>query len=86
MSRPQPTFITPGEMRVLKCIVETGGGNKVVANALLSTEGTVKVHLKSLLSKARCLNRQQLAFWAVCHGLVELPAFGIAPPAGAVTD
>jgi two-component system nitrate/nitrite response regulator NarL len=44
-----------------------GHSNKVIARRLDIAEGTVKVHLKSVLRKIRVENRTQAAIWALAN-------------------
>ena len=57
------------ETEILSCLVN-GLSNKVIANQLQITEGTVKVHLKGILKKIQVQNRTQAAIWAIQHGIV----------------
>lgn len=57
------------ETEILSCLVN-GRSNKMIANHLEITEGTVKVHLKGILKKINVTNRTQAAIWAVQHGIV----------------
>lgn len=52
------------EVEVLS-FVRAGFSNKEIANTMAIREGTVKVHLKALLRKARVQNRTQVAVWAI---------------------
>src|SRR3546814_4975603 len=52
---------------ILECLVQ-GASNKMIANRLNITEGTVKVHMKSLLRKIDAANRTQAAIWALNAG------------------
>ncbi|MEX0694031.1 MAG: response regulator transcription factor [Rhodospirillales bacterium] len=58
------------EMEVLSCLVN-GHSNKSIANFLDLTEGTVKVHLKTILKKIDVNNRTQAAIWALQNGIVS---------------
>ena len=49
--------------------VRKGGQNKQIANDLKISDGTVKVHLKSILKKIHVQNRTQAAIWAHDHGV-----------------
>jgi DNA-binding NarL/FixJ family response regulator len=53
---------------VLRHLAE-GQANKIIANKLGIAEATVKVHVKSILSKIGVLNRTQAAMWAMNNGL-----------------
>ncbi|WP_196138587.1 two-component system response regulator NarL [Aliikangiella sp. G2MR2-5] len=56
--------LTQREIEILKQIA-AGGSNKVIANKLGITEGTVKVHVKNLLKKLGFKTRVEAAVWAV---------------------
>ena len=56
------------ERLILRHLAE-GQANKVIANKLGIAEATVKVHVKSILSKIRVFNRTQAAIWAMNNGL-----------------
>jgi len=60
--------LTERERQILQCLV-SGYGNKVIARELDITEGTVKVHLKTLMRKISAGNRTQAALWARSHGI-----------------
>jgi hypothetical protein len=49
----------------------SGYSNKLIARMLDITEGTVKVHLKTLMKKISAVNRTQAALWARSHGIGE---------------
>ncbi|RLK48764.1 LuxR family two component transcriptional regulator [Alkalispirillum mobile] len=51
-----------------------GQSNKLIARDLDLTEGTVKVHVKSILKKLRMHSRVEVAIWAVQHGLHQKQA------------
>jgi len=55
------------ERQILDGLVQ-GQSNKTIARALDVAEGTVKVHLKSLLRKIKARNRTQAAIWGLSHG------------------
>ncbi|HEU0187305.1 MAG TPA: two-component system response regulator NarL [Gallionellaceae bacterium] len=66
-SRPQSTSdagLTEQEGKILEQI-SAGKSNKVIANELGITEGTVKVHVKHLLKKLNLKSRVEAAVWAV---------------------
>jgi two-component system nitrate/nitrite response regulator NarL len=46
-----------------------GAPNKQIANELKIADGTVKVHIKTILKKIHMRNRTQAAVWAVNHGI-----------------
>jgi DNA-binding NarL/FixJ family response regulator len=71
------------ERQVLRGVAR-GEPNKAIARACSITEGTVKVHLKTILRKISAQNRTQAALWAVENRLLseeDVPAF-VARSAG----
>jgi two-component system, NarL family, nitrate/nitrite response regulator NarL len=56
------------EMQILSH-VRKGGQNKQIANDLKISDGTVKVHLKSILKKIHVQNRTQAVIWAQDNGV-----------------
>jgi two-component system nitrate/nitrite response regulator NarL len=56
------------EMQILCCLID-GAQNKQIARELTIAEGTVKVHLKTILKKIHVANRTQAAIWAKDHGV-----------------
>jgi two-component system nitrate/nitrite response regulator NarL len=60
--------LTDREKQILTCLLN-GYSNKHIARALSISEGTVKVHLKSLMKKIAAANRTQAALWARNHGI-----------------
>jgi DNA-binding NarL/FixJ family response regulator len=69
--------LTEREKDVLR-LVAKGATNRDIANELIITENTVKVHLRNILDKLQLRNRQQAAAYAVQEGLVSrvVPANG----------
>ena len=63
-----PKTLTDREQEILTCLLN-GQSNKHIARALDISEGTVKVHLKSLMKKIEVCNRTQAALWARNHGM-----------------
>lgn len=59
--------LSPREKLILRCLAH-GHPNKVIANELNITEGTVKVHIKAVFKKIRARNRTEAAIWALNHG------------------
>jgi len=59
--------LTDRERAVLEGIAE-GRSNKLIAQALSITEGTVKVHVKHLLKKLGFRSRVEAAVWATARG------------------
>jgi two-component system nitrate/nitrite response regulator NarL len=60
--------LTEREKQILKCLLNAYS-NKHIARALNISEGTVKVHLKSLMKKIAAVNRTQAALWARNNGI-----------------
>jgi two-component system nitrate/nitrite response regulator NarL len=60
--------LTEREKQILKCLLHAYS-NKHIARALDISEGTVKVHLKSLMKKIAAGNRTQAALWARNNGI-----------------
>lgn len=53
-------LLTPKEKEVL-CLISDGSSNKVIAKALNITDGTVKLHVKSILKKLKLNSRVEAA-------------------------
>ena len=68
--------LTEREKQILICLLN-GYSNKHIARALAISEGTVKVHLKSLMKKIAAANRTQAALLAEMH-LSQQPRPGSA--------
>lgn len=62
--------LTPKEFAVLK-LIALGLSNKAIGEALLISEGTVKVHVTRLLDKLGAQSRTEAAAIAVRRGLVR---------------
>lgn len=60
--------LTPRELEILKHLAE-GQSNKAIGRALEITDGTVKLHVKSILRKLGVRSRVEAAVLAVEHGL-----------------
>ncbi len=60
--------LTEREEQVLGCLL-SAFSNKHIARALNISEGTVKVHLKSVMKKIAAGNRTQAALWARNNGI-----------------
>jgi len=61
-------LLTPREIEILECIAD-GSSNKMIARTLAITDGTVKLHVKSILRKLGKRSRVAAAVTAVEHGL-----------------
>lgn len=68
--RPLPPFpdLTPRELEILRHLAE-GQSNKMIARDLDITDGTVKLHVKSILRKLSVRSRVEAAVLAVEYGL-----------------
>lgn len=64
---PVPDLNLSAREAVILQALADGAPNKVIAQRLNITEGTVKVHVKAVLRKIRVKNRTQAAVWAVKH-------------------
>jgi DNA-binding CsgD family transcriptional regulator len=62
--------LTDREKDVLR-LVAKGSTNRDIAEGLVITENTVKVHLRNILDKLQLRNRQQAAAYAVQEGLIS---------------
>lgn len=60
--------LTPRELEILEHLA-VGFSNKMIANALDITDGTVKLHVKAILRKLGMRSRVEAAVAAVEHGL-----------------
>ena len=67
--------LTDREKDVLR-LVARGATNRDIAEELIITENTVKVHLHNILDKLQLRNRQQAAAYAVQEGLVTRVMLG----------
>lgn len=66
--------LTPRETHILQLVVE-GKSNKDIANELVISENTVKIHIRNILEKLHLKNRIQAAVYAVSQGLVSEPPY-----------
>ncbi|MEK6750100.1 MAG: response regulator transcription factor [Pseudomonadota bacterium] len=64
------TDLTVREREILRLIAE-GGSNKVIGRILGITDGTVKLHVKSILRKLDVHSRVEAAVIAVEHGMSQ---------------
>ncbi len=62
--------LTPREFDILHLVVD-GLTNKEIAEKLVLSENTVKIHLRNILEKLHLKNRIQAAVYAVREGLVK---------------
>jgi DNA-binding NarL/FixJ family response regulator len=63
--------LTPRELEVLREL-DTGATNQEIADRLVITENTVKVHVRNILAKLDLPNRRAAADFAQRHGLNNL--------------
>lgn len=61
--------LTDRELEVLR-LIATGATNREIADKLVVSEGTVKNHVSSILSRLGLRDRTQAALYAYEHGLV----------------
>jgi len=66
-----PDPLSAREIEILK-IVATGASNKEIADQLFISEGTVKNHLSSILSKLGVRDRMQAILKAREYGIIDL--------------
>ena len=74
---PTPDPLTEREMEVL-CLVAQGKSNREIADDLTVTEGTVRVHVSTILSKLHLASRTQATLYALREGLASLDDGGEA--------
>jgi len=65
------SHLSPRELEVLR-LVAKGLSNKEVGAALQIAEGTIKIHVKSILSKLGVSDRTQAILAAVKRGIIQL--------------
>lgn len=63
--------LSPREIEILR-LVATGASNREIARMLIITEGTVKNHLSSILSKLSVRDRMQAVLKAKEYGLITI--------------
>jgi NarL family two-component system response regulator LiaR len=68
---PTPEPLTEREMEVLRLVAQ-GKSNRDIAEELTITEGTVRVHVSSILGKLHLASRTQAALYALREGLASL--------------
>ena len=75
---PTPDPLTEREMEVLRLVAQ-GKSNRDIADDLTVTEGTVRVHVSSILSKLHLASRTQATLYALREGLASLDDGSEAP-------
>jgi len=68
--RVEQEDLTERELEVLQLVVE-GDSNAEIADKLVISENTVKMHLRNILDKLHLRNRIQAAVYAVRKGMVQ---------------
>jgi NarL family two-component system response regulator LiaR len=68
---PTPQPLTEREMEVLQLVAQ-GKRNRDIAEELVITEGTVRVHVSSILGKLHLASRTQATLYALREGLASL--------------
>ena len=61
--------LTPKELEVLKCM-SLGMPNKVIANTLKNSEGTIRNHVSQILAKLEVNDRTQAVIKAINQNLI----------------
>ena len=67
---PRRDELSDREYEVLDLLVQ-GATNMEIADALIVSEHTVKAHLRSILNKLNCRNRQEAVARALQDGLLQ---------------
>jgi NarL family two-component system response regulator LiaR len=68
---PTPDPLSEREMEVLRLVAQ-GKSNRDIADDLTITEGTVRVHVSSILGKLHLASRTQATLYALREGLASL--------------
>lgn len=69
--RPPRSQLSPRELDVLRLVV-TGKRNKEIASDLSISEGTVKIHVSSILAKLDAIDRTEAVTAALERGIIKL--------------
>ena len=67
-AREAARILTPRETEVAQMVAQ-GLRNKIIAERLSISEGTVKIHLHNIYEKVKVNGRLELVLWAQEHGL-----------------
>ena len=67
-ARAAARILTPRETEVAQMVAQ-GLRNKIIAERLSISEGTVKIHLHNIYEKVKVNGRLELVLWAQEHGL-----------------
>jgi DNA-binding NarL/FixJ family response regulator len=85
MQIQEPQAAAPGGLsgreREVLGLVASGATNREIAQALVVTENTVKVHLRNVLDKLHLRNRQQAVAFAIREG-ITLPSVVVEADSG----
>jgi NarL family two-component system response regulator LiaR len=73
---PTPDPLTEREVEVLRLVAQ-GKSNRQIADELAITEGTVRVHVSSILGKLHLASRTQATLYALREGLASLDDAGM---------
>lgn len=71
-------YLSDREKEILK-MVATGASNKEIAQRLVISPNTVKVHLRNIFTKIEVTSRTEATLYAIRHGIIASP--GQAPAA-----
>lgn len=63
--------LSPREPEVLRCVA-SGNSNRLVALQLCLTEGTIKAHMKSIMSKLGANDRTHAVTIALKRGMIDV--------------
>jgi DNA-binding CsgD family transcriptional regulator len=80
---PSEIELSERECEILR-LVATGASNKQIAQQLVISTNTVKVHLRNIFSKIEVNSRTEATLYAIRVGLVSSPGGGEAVPGSAV--
>jgi DNA-binding CsgD family transcriptional regulator len=73
------------EKEILK-LVATGASNKEIAQKLVISPNTVKVHLRNIFNKIGVVSRTEATLFAIRSGIIQAPGQLLAEPAASFTD